>query len=118
MAFIDAQTAKSIRQGLKEEFPKVKFSVRKDGNIAINVTVLKSELFDDGVDTIINHYHYHIDRNSNFNDEQKEFLKKVDETIRVRGNYFDNSVVMIDHFDTAFYYNIRVGDFDKPHEKI
>ena len=115
MAYINAETAKNIRQALKKEFPKVKFSVRKDGAIALRVAVMKSDLFDDGVEMGVNHFW--IDTSEQFNDDQKAFLKKVDEIIRVTGEHFDDSDSMTDYFHCAFYYDISVGTFDKPHQK-
>lgn len=115
MAYINAETAKNIRQALKKEFPKVKFSVRKDGAIALRVAVMKSDLFDDGVEMGVNHFW--IDTSDQFSDNQKAFLKKVDEIIRITGEHFDDSDSMTDYFHCAFYYDISVGTFDKPHQK-
>lgn len=116
MAYVNKETAKNVRQALKKEFPNVKFSVRKDGHIALNVTILKSDLFDDGVDFSVNQYW--IKHTDSYSDEQKAFLLKVDEIIRVAGEHFDHSDSMTDYFHCAFYYNINVGSFDKPHQKI
>ena len=116
MAYMSTETAKKIRQALKAEFPNVKFSVSKDGHIALNVAVMKSSLFDDGMEQSVNHYW--IDTSYEYNDEQKTFLKKVDEVIRIAGDYFDKSDSMTDYFHTAFYYNIKIGKWDKPHQKI
>ena len=31
-------------------------------------------------------------------------------------NYYDKSDAMIDYFDTAYYYHLNVGSWDKPYE--
>ena len=77
---------------------------------------MKSSLFDDGVDMSINQYW--IDSAKDLNDEQKSVLKKVDEIIRVEGDYFDKSDTMTDYFHCAFYYDISIGKWDKSHEKV
>lgn len=116
MAYIDANTTKKIRQALKSEFPTVKFSVRKSDSIALYVSVIKSDLFEDGVAVNINHYY--IERTDQLNEDQKTFLLKVKDVIETAGEYFDDSDSMTDYFHCAFYYHISVGTYDKPHQKI
>lgn len=113
MAYVDAQKTKDIRAALKAEFPNVKFSVRKEGHISLNVTVLESPYFDDGVHSNVNQYYIH----SHFEGAPRDFLKKVDEIIRKAGEWWDKSDIMTDYFNTAFYYHIQVGSWDKPHVK-
>ena len=43
-----------------------------------------------------------------------EFLKKVKEAM-LAADYYDNSDAQIDYFDTAYYYDISVGSWDKPY---
>ena len=45
----------------------------------------------------------------------KEFLLKAVEALKGAG-YYNNSDAMIDYFDTAYYYHINVGQYDKPYE--
>lgn len=116
MAYIDANTTKKIRQALKSEFPTVKFSVRKRDSIALYVSVVKSDLFED--DTAVNVNHHWIDRSEKLNDVQRKFLLKVKEVIETAGEHFDHSDSMTDYFHCAFYYHISVGTYDKPHQKI
>lgn len=115
MAYIDTATVKTIRQALKNEFPNIKFSVRKFDHTSVRVAIVKSPIFDDGVDEQVNQYW--IDRDIRFTYYQRQVLKRVDEIIRVSGEHFDDSDSMTDYFHCAFYYDISVGLFDKPHEK-
>ena len=43
-----------------------------------------------------------------------EFLKKVKEAM-MAADYYDNSDASIDYFDTAYYYDIVIGSWDKPY---
>lgn len=114
MAYIDTDTVKKIRNALKAEFPNTKFSVRRSASCALHVSVMKSSLFEDGVSQPVNHYWLDDMEDQN----KREFLKKVDETIRVVGDYFDKSDSMTDYFHCAFYYDIEIGKWDKPHVKV
>jgi len=52
-------------------------------------------------------------------------LEKIDKVIKkapalAEGGreWYDRSDAMTDYFDTAFYYNISIGDYNKPYEKV
>ena len=113
MAYIDASTVAKIRAALKSEIPEAKFSVRKKDNLAVGVSIIKSPYFDDGEDVRVNNYH--IDRN--YEGKQAEVLNKVDNIIRSAGDYYDDSDIMTDYFNVAFYYSIHIGG-NKPHVKV
>lgn len=124
MAYITTTEVREIRNALKEAFPKLKFSVKKQHYSSVNVTVKKGNIdFSDimrkesGGYAQINHYHLHM------YGEFEKLFSKIDEIIRTAPGlaeggrvHYDNSDAMIDYFDTAFYYNINVGSWDKPYE--
>lgn len=119
MAYVNKETTKAIREALKKQFPDCRFSVSKDSSsISLNVSIMKSPFWPDMAHELgINHYHIDSFVNQgNLTEEQGEFLKKVDEIIRIAGNHFDNSDLMVDYFHTAFYYHISVGKYGKPHQ--
>ena len=43
-----------------------------------------------------------------------EFLKQVKDAMQA-ADYYDNSDAQIDYFDTAYYYDINVGSWNKPY---
>jgi hypothetical protein len=43
-----------------------------------------------------------------------EFLKQVNEAMQA-AEYYDRSDAQIDYFDTAYYYDINIGAWDKPY---
>ena len=47
----------------------------------------------------------------------KEFLLSAVEALKSAG-YYNNSDAMTDYFDTAYYYNINVGQWDKPYKLV
>lgn len=116
MAYMSTEKARNIRNALKKEFPEIKFSVRKEHSIALHVTLVKSPYFEDELHEGVNHYY--IDDNYEDQPEARDVLKKIDETIRTVGEYYDKSDSMTDYFDTAFYYEIEIGTWDKPHVKV
>ena len=113
MAYISKETTKLIRNALKAEFPEIKFSVTMRDCAKIYVRVMKSPYFEDGKHNSNGFHHlknHHSERTQNV-------VEKIDEIIRTVGNYYDDSDAMTDYFDTAFYYDIEVGSWNKPHVK-
>jgi len=47
----------------------------------------------------------------------KEFLAKAFDALKSAG-YYNNSDAMTDYFDVAYYYDINIGQWDKPYELI
>ena len=119
MAYISTEDVKKIRVALKEEFgKKLKFGVRKNaGHHSISVTIKSGEVdFSDLMRTPteqiqVNHYHL-----QNYGDH-KPLFEKIIEIIKTAPTeqWYDNSDSMIDHFDTAYYFSLSVGDWNKPY---
>jgi len=138
MAYINATEVKAIRDELKKTFPKYRFGVRKgSGSHSVSVTVKKGPAFEkfetfdrykeemkevdlnDGYHSV---NHYWLEENAGPN---KGFFEKVVEIIKtapykagVGDMWFDDSDIMTDYFHTAYYFDIRVGDWDKPYEVV
>ena len=63
--------------------------------------------------------HYELQVNQYWIDEHYtgvslEFLKQVNEAMQA-GDWYDRSDAQIDYFDTAYYYDINVGSWNKPY---
>ena len=50
--------------------------------------------------------------------ETGKMIAEIEEAIRKLGDWYDRSNVTVDYFETAFYYNISVGSWDKPYKKV
>lgn len=44
-------------------------------------------------------------------------LKEIKQAL-LAADYYDNSDAQVDYFDTAYYYNINVGRWNKPYELV
>ena len=108
MAYINAQETAQIRNALKAAFPTMKFSVRKQHSMSLNVAVLKGNL--DLKDGQINEYH--LDKTS-----YPEFWNQVLDIIKNGSDrkWFNESDAMTDYFHIAFYIHMRVGEWNKPY---
>ena len=132
MAYIRTDEVKEIRNTLKEEFgPDLKFGVKKEsGGIAVRVTLKKGNVdFSDitrdlsGGDNhgyaLINQYHL-----GNYGDHRPLFediinvIKKAPGKAEGGREWFDKSDAMTDYFHTAFYFNLEVGNWNKPYELV
>ena len=59
--------------------------------------------------------HYWIEKH--FSDEVRDVLLAIDNAMRA-ADWYDKSDAMVDYFETAYYYDIRVGDWSKPYKLI
>ena len=82
MAYVSKETAKSVREALKKEFPTSKFSVRGSGGHALGVTIRKSDLFEPGTTERVNHHWFK--ESDSFTEDQKQFLDEVEEYFKTK----------------------------------
>ena len=122
MSYISTEDVKKIRVALKNEFgKKLKFSVRKSPSChSVGVTIKSgtvdfSDIMRNTYDQVqVNHYHL-----QNYG-VHKSLFEKIVEIIKTAPSkeWYNNSDAMIDYFDVAFYFDLNVGDWDKPYEKV
>jgi len=124
MAYMNSADVAAIRKELKDTFPKFKFGVRKDNSMAVRVTIKSgptdfSDIMAGRKYAQINGYHL-----CNYG-QHTEFLSKIQDIIKtapMRGEgyrkqgWYDNSDAMTDYFDTAYYIDISIGQYDQPYE--
>lgn len=127
MAYITAPEVREIRKELKKEFPKWKFSVRNRHHSAVQVDILKGTADFAKDMRPEDEYHqvntYYINRHfERDNAKVLEKIKKIIKTAPAKAEngreWYDNTDAQIDYFDTAFYYYISIGRFEKPYEVI
>ena len=58
----------------------------------------------------VNPYWFH----EHYSGVSLEFLKQVKDAMQA-ADYYDRSDAQIDYFDTAYYYDINIGAWDKPY---
>lgn len=128
MAYISTKEVKAIREELKAQFPKFKFSVTKSDYSAVNVSVIKGpvdfladigECYEGSGYAQINHYHTHMyGKHSKFFDKVVEVIKTAPAKAEGGSAWYDNSDAMTDYFDTAFYMHVNVGKYGKGYEVV
>ncbi|BCA80311.1 MAG: LPD29 domain-containing protein [Desulfuromonadales bacterium] len=130
MAYISTEEVKEIRKALKEKFGKdFKFSVQRHHHSSVNVSIMASPVdFSDLFKSDYDKEHQHVQINHHWTEnlgEHAELFDQIVEIIRtapgkaVGGQeWFDKSDSMTDYFHTAFYFNISVGQWDKPYQQI
>ena len=122
MSYISTTDVKKIRVALKNEFgKKLKFGVRKSPSChSVSVTIKSgtvdfSDIMRNTYDQVqVNHYHL-----QNYG-VHKSLFEKIVEIIKTAPSkkWYNNSDAMIDYFDVAFYFDLNVGEWDKPYEKV
>lgn len=108
-----------IREDLKEAFPNLTFSVKKDSRkiyislVAGNFRPFKAlTSAEEKGYTSLNPYY--IESDPSLTDEAKDVMSKVKE-ITNKYNY-DNSDIQSDYFDVNFYLGLSIGSYDKPYK--
>ena len=122
MSYISTEDVKKIRVALKTEFgKKLKFGVRKSpSHHSVSVTIKSGTV--DFSDIMRNTYdqvqvnHYHLQNYGN----HKSLFEKIIEIIKTAPSrkWYNNSDAMTDYFDVAFYFDLNVGEWDKPYERV
>lgn len=133
MAYINKDQVKQIREALKKEFGGLyKFSVRMQHHSSVRVSIMKGSAFDIYETRDMRGEYYKVDLNdgkrlyriSEYNDcreyseKDSKVFKKIFEIIKYGSDnkYFDKSDPMSDYFHTAFYYELTIGQYEKPFE--
>jgi hypothetical protein len=125
MAYIGAQEVKAIREALKARFPEFKFGARKGaGGLSVDVTIKQGPV-DFFADRKSDHGNQHCQINpywlhEHWEGEARQFLEGVVEVIKTAParKWYDNSDAMTDYFDTAYYFHINVGEWNKPYTLV
>jgi hypothetical protein len=122
MAYMNQDKKKVIAAKLKPVLKKygVKgtLSVRNHMSIVLNVKSGKVDFFNDYGDVEdakkfgiqVNPYWFH----DHFTGKAKQFLTEAFDALKSAG-YYNNSDASIDYFDTAYYYDINIGKWNKPY---
>ena len=124
MAYIKTEEVREIRNALKEEFgPDLKFGVKKQHYSSVTVTIKKgnvdfSDIMCEGDRSIsVNQYHLgQYGRHAMLFDSIVDVIKKAPGKAEGGREWYDESDAMVDYFNTAFYFNLEVGSWNKPYE--
>ena len=118
MAYVSKETKKELAPEIKKVLAEygVKGTIKVNNYSTLVVTLRKvpaglftAEEIENGVNV------YHIERF--FEGTAKKFLTKL--LAAMKGTrWYDNTDAMIDYFDTAWYNDIKIGEWNKPVEVI
>ena len=119
MAYVSKETKKELAPEIKKVLAEfgVKGTIRVNNHSTLVVTLRKvptglftpKEIADGGVNV------YHIERH--FEGAAKKFLTKL--LAAMKGTkWYDRTDAMIDYFDTAWYNDIKIGEWNKPVEIV
>ena len=104
-----SKIAAAIKPVLKKYGLKATLSVHNHSSICVNI---KSGPIDFGGDNVqVNPYWL----DDHYSGTALKALKEIKKSLLV-ANYYDNTNAQIDYFDTAYYYHINVGKWNKPYQ--
>ncbi len=134
MAYMNQERKQKIAQALKPVLAKfgVKGTLRVRNHMAITLTLKSGPIdFIANSNRVCGNDHYQVSRgfrpNTNNYDQvnpywfqdhydgvAKEFLTEAFKALKA-ADYYDRSDAMTDYFDTAYYYDLNIGSWDKPY---
>ena len=113
-----ATIAKNLKPVLKKFGVKGTLSVRNHSTIVLTLKSGKIDFFADygdredarkfGID--VNPYWFH----EHFTGKSKQFLTEAFNALK-SANWYDESDAQVDYFNTAYYFRINVGKWNKPY---
>jgi len=127
MAYMNQEKKAKIAAKLKEVLKgvNIKYSLRVRNHSSIVMTIKEGNIdFIKNWEQVNNKSadreylqvnHYWIKKH--FSAEALEVLQKIEEALR-SADWYDKSDAMVDYFETAYYYNINIGDWCKPYKVI
>ena len=120
MAYITQAMKKELAPGIKKVLNKygmkATLGVNNHSTLVVRIKKGKLDLVNDSVDGQL-HYQvnpYWTDRH--FSGKSKQFFGEL--IAAMKGDkWYDNSDIMTDYFDTAYYIDILAGDWSVPYQK-
>ena len=125
MAYMNQEKKKIIAEKMKPILKKYgvkgSLSVRNHMSIALKLKEGKIDFLSDYKNAgswekghiQVNPYWYH----EHFTGKSVKFFEEAIQALK-SANWYDNSDSQIDYFDTAYYYDITVGAWDKPYQVL
>jgi hypothetical protein len=115
MAYMNQETKKKLAPGIKAVLKKYgmkgTISVNNYSTLVVTVKSGKIDILKQNPHYNVNHYW--IDKN--YHGTAAKFLDEL--LAAMKGDsWFDNSDIMTDYFNTAWYTNIYVGTWNKPYQ--
>lgn len=117
MAYINTETKTKIHAALKTIFKKygIKATLARNSyHSTLVVNVVSGDINFGSAYQQVNVYHVA----SHYEGKAKQFLNEVLDTIKLVGEWYDESNSQIDYFNTAFYIDINIGKYNKPYVLI
>ena len=114
-----------IRAYLKEKYPTMKFSVRKQHTSSLSVNLLQAD-FNPFVEENLDDYQkksrniqlnqYYLKDDKRLTDKAKAILEDV---IKYSNQWnWNHSDYMTDYYDVNYYFHIEIGEWNKPFEVV
>lgn len=134
MAYMDQERKAKIAEALKPVLAKykVKGSLRVRNHHAIVLTIKSGPIdFIENSNRVCGASHYQVNNGfrpnttgysdvnpywyqDHYDGIAKEFLDEAFAALKA-ADYYDRSDAMTDYFDTAYYYDLQIGKWDKPY---
>ena len=118
MAYIKAEQVKSIRDQIKQAYPKYKWSVTRRHHTTVVIVLRESDLPYDGQHIQVNQYY--LKETEKLNTKAKLIFQHVMEICNsVERCYNRNAGDMgADYADNTYFIDLDIGEWDKPHKTI
>ena len=126
MAYITKEEVSAIRKALKEEYGStIKFSVTMSNHSSVNIKILSSTEVDFNSNPDYDNWGHNGETwvNPYMDNRAKQVLSRIDEIAKLAPaatgegrEWYDNSDIMTDYFDVAYYIFTEIGKWNNPYE--
>ena len=112
MAYMDQEKKAKIAAKIKPILKKygMKGTLSVHNHMSIVLTLKSGKINFEGRDHV-NPYWFH----EHYTGTAKDFLTEAFDALKA-ADWFDKSDLMTDYFNTAYYYDINIGKWNKPYE--
>ena len=114
MAYISTEEVKKVREAIKKEFPKYKWSITRNNYSTVAIALMRGDFEVKQEEQYINEHYLDTHKNEHI----KKIFTKVKEILFASVKYHNNTDIQIDYFDVAYYYDFQVGQWNKPYQQI
>ena len=118
MAYISTEQVKSIRDQIKNAYPRYKWSITGRNSSTVVIALMESDLPFDNKHEQLNHYY--LKESEVLDDKGKSIFQHVKDICNSVEKCYNRNAddIYADYGDSTYFISLNIGKWDKPHKII